>query len=57
MEERIRVPGSIASLPDDELDLEQLDQVAGGLARAWTAGEAAGAPGAAAQPAGTPIRG
>ncbi|HEX6745981.1 MAG TPA: hypothetical protein VF092_01615 [Longimicrobium sp.] len=57
MEERIRVPGGIASLPDDELDLEQLDQVAGGLARAWPAGEPADARGATTQPAGTPIRG
>jgi hypothetical protein len=39
MEERIRLPGAIASAPDEELDLDELDQVAGGLARAWSAGE------------------
>ena len=42
MEERIRLPGTIASAPDDELDLDALDQVAGGLARAWSAGEGRG---------------
>lgn len=38
MEERIRVPGGIASARDgDELDLDALDDVAGGLDRAWPA--------------------
>jgi len=34
MEDRIRLPGAIAGAPD-ELDLDELDQVAGGLDRAW----------------------
>jgi hypothetical protein len=38
MEDRIRLPGGIAAL-DDELDLDALDQVAGGLDRAWTPAE------------------
>ena len=48
MEERIRVPGGIASAPDgDELDLGALDEVAGGLDRAWRAdGASAAEPGA-----------
>lgn len=57
MEERIRLPGAIASAPDDELDLDALDQVAGGLARAWSAGEGR-APAderAAAPPAAVPV--
>ncbi|HSU14668.1 hypothetical protein [Longimicrobium sp.] len=38
MEDRIRIPGSIAGTRD-ELDLDELDQVAGGLDRAWVPAE------------------
>jgi len=56
MEERIRVP-AIASAPDDdELDLDALEEVAGGLDRAWSTG--AGAAASASPPPMTlPIRG
>jgi hypothetical protein len=38
MEDRIRLPGVIAGARD-ELDLDELDQVAGGLDRAWVPAE------------------
>jgi hypothetical protein len=38
MEDRIRLPGTIAGM-GDELDLDDLDQVAGGLDRAWVPAE------------------
>ena len=38
MEDRIRLPGGIAGARD-ELDLDELDQVAGGLDRAWVPAE------------------
>jgi hypothetical protein len=38
MEDRIRLPGGIAGARD-ELDLDELDQVAGGLDRAWVPSE------------------
>jgi hypothetical protein len=38
MEDRIRLPGAIAGM-GDELDLDDLDQVAGGLDRAWVPAE------------------
>ena len=59
MEDRIRVPGGIVSVPDaDELDLDALDDVAGGLDRAWqTDGAPMAEPGSRSAAAASVLRG